>query len=298
VITVGPDGALWFDEWGANAIGWITTSGATTEFSLPDDPTNSSNVEDGSGTFQQAGIAAGLDGAIWSSWYSNVGLGASQLVRFDTSSVPSVTGTVALATAGTAYSGVVATLRVPGGDIASGQSTATIDWGDGTTSAGTISDLGNGIETISGSHTYTQAGTDTPKVLIAIITASTSTTELTPKSYSLEVQSTVQVTAPNTTTSTVTANTSLADRPVSSAPVVKVSHLLTFSAILQQRNQLLAAYLSNVRQSVRTSSEQPSIGIRQSVHMGLASLVDQWIVTRRKLRQALMEIRLHKPRPT
>ena len=34
-ITVGPDGALWFTENGANQIGRITTAGVITEFPLP-----------------------------------------------------------------------------------------------------------------------------------------------------------------------------------------------------------------------------------------------------------------------
>ena len=34
-----------------------------------------------------------------------------------------------------------------------------IDWGDGTKSAGTINDNGNGYYYVTGSHTYTQAST-------------------------------------------------------------------------------------------------------------------------------------------
>jgi hypothetical protein len=34
-ITVGPDGALWFTETGANKIGRITKHGLVTEFSIP-----------------------------------------------------------------------------------------------------------------------------------------------------------------------------------------------------------------------------------------------------------------------
>ena len=37
-ITAGPDGALWFTEYGGNKIGRITTSGNITEFPLPGNP--------------------------------------------------------------------------------------------------------------------------------------------------------------------------------------------------------------------------------------------------------------------
>jgi hypothetical protein len=44
---------------------------------------------------------------------------------------------------------------------------ATIDWGDGSSSAGTISDSGAGTFTVSGSHTYTSAGSATVSVHIS-----------------------------------------------------------------------------------------------------------------------------------
>src|SRR5205807_2518819 len=47
----------------------------------------------------------------------------------------------------------VATFTDPGNDTA-GEFTATIDWGDGTTSAGTVSGSG-GTYTVTGDHTYT-----------------------------------------------------------------------------------------------------------------------------------------------
>ena len=47
-----------------------------------------------------------------------------------------------------------------------GDFVATIDWGDGATSTGTISGK-NGAFTVSGSHTYTQSGQDTITVTVA-----------------------------------------------------------------------------------------------------------------------------------
>src|SRR5215467_9647944 len=52
-IVAGPDGALWFTERFANAIGRIDTSGNITEFTIP-------TVV----SFPQ-GITAGPDGALW-----------------------------------------------------------------------------------------------------------------------------------------------------------------------------------------------------------------------------------------
>ena len=52
-ITPGPDGAMWFTEYGSNRIGRVTTAGALTEFPLP---------RPGVGPWD---IVAGPDGALW-----------------------------------------------------------------------------------------------------------------------------------------------------------------------------------------------------------------------------------------
>jgi hypothetical protein len=61
---------------------------------------------------------------------------------------------------GVPFSGVVATFRNadPFGNPIS--YSATIDWGDGSSSAGAISDSGGGTFAVSGSHTYTSPGRD------------------------------------------------------------------------------------------------------------------------------------------
>jgi len=61
-IAVGPDGALWFTESGADRIGRITTAGAITEFSVRPPPPTLDNPIPVSGP---QGIAAGRDGALW-----------------------------------------------------------------------------------------------------------------------------------------------------------------------------------------------------------------------------------------
>jgi hypothetical protein len=58
------------------------------------------------------------------------------------------------ATAGQSFSGVVATFTNTNTTAAAGQFTATINWGDGTTSTGTITADPNGGFNISGTHTY------------------------------------------------------------------------------------------------------------------------------------------------
>ncbi len=74
--------------------------------------------------------------------------------------------TTLAATAGQAFTGAVATFT--DGFIANTASdlTATITWGDGTTSAGTITDV-NGAISVAGSHNYASAGTDAVSVTLA-----------------------------------------------------------------------------------------------------------------------------------
>ena len=58
-----------------------------------------------------------------------------------------ITGTTIVATAGTQFSGEIATSDLPAGEI-------SVDWGDGTTSSGTIAADGS----ITGTHTYATEG--------------------------------------------------------------------------------------------------------------------------------------------
>lgn len=57
-MTVGPDGALWFNESGVQKIGRITTGGVVTEFPVPDASFN---------------IAVGPDGNLWFTPYGGIG---------------------------------------------------------------------------------------------------------------------------------------------------------------------------------------------------------------------------------
>jgi hypothetical protein len=65
-----------------------------------------------------------------------------------------VTGTDVQATAGQAFTGVVATIDGAGSQAQPGNFTATIDWGDGTTSTGTVTADPKGGFDVTGTHTY------------------------------------------------------------------------------------------------------------------------------------------------
>src|SRR5206468_1768535 len=58
---------------------------------------------------------------------------------------------------GAAFAGAVATFTDSNTANVAGDFIATIDWGDGTATAGTVSG-GNGTFTISGTHTYAEEG--------------------------------------------------------------------------------------------------------------------------------------------
>ncbi len=73
------------------------------------------------------------------------------------------TGVAVAATEGSSFSGTVATFSPPSSQRPVGDYTATITWGDGNTSAGTIgakmSVAAAGNFPVSGSNTYAEEGT-------------------------------------------------------------------------------------------------------------------------------------------
>jgi hypothetical protein len=68
---------------------------------------------------------------------------------------------------GTAVSGVVVSFTDTDPGAAAGDFTATVAWGDGTTSTGTVSANGAGGFDVTASHTYASAGNFAPSVAIA-----------------------------------------------------------------------------------------------------------------------------------
>jgi len=71
------------------------------------------------------------------------------------------------------YSGVVASFTDPGSDGTVADYTATINWGDGTSSAGTIQLNGTNPFLVKGSHTYSKVGKYTVTVHIVDVGGST-----------------------------------------------------------------------------------------------------------------------------
>src|SRR5208282_3483569 len=78
------------------------------------------------------------------------------------------------ATEGASLTATVATFTDANPNAAVGDFTATIDWGDGTTSTGTITEK-NGVFSVAGTHTYAEEGQDPIVVTIADVGGSTAT---------------------------------------------------------------------------------------------------------------------------
>jgi len=94
-----------------------------------------------------------------------------------------LTGTPVSATEGEAFSGQVASFTDTNTTSTAAEYSAIINWGDATTSAGTVSGPTGGPYTVDGSHTYAEEGsytvgvsiTDTNNVANALSTSSTAT---------------------------------------------------------------------------------------------------------------------------
>lgn len=131
---------------------------------------------DWGGGVTTAGVVTGGNGHFTVSGshaYSNEGSeSASVAISDDSPGTASSTATVSIQVAGapplvtvtgitgreqTALAGQVATFTEPGSSVGADSFTANIDWGDGTSSGGTIAAAGSGFA-VSGSHTYGDEG--------------------------------------------------------------------------------------------------------------------------------------------
>jgi hypothetical protein len=84
------------------------------------------------------------------------------------------------ATEGTAFNGVVATFTDSRGGALPADFTASINWGDGAMTAGTITANGGGVFSVSGTHTYADEGSFSVPVQVtdnvSMLTANTTST--------------------------------------------------------------------------------------------------------------------------
>jgi streptogramin lyase len=151
-ITSGPDGNLWFTEYGSNRIGRITPAGGVTEYSTG----LTANAQLGD-------ITAGPDGNLW--FTENA---ANQVGRLIPDAPLTATGVSVSAVAASPFSGPVASFTDGDTTAAPADFTATIDWGDGTRTGGTVAAASGqpGGFVVSGSHTFATAGGYTATVTI------------------------------------------------------------------------------------------------------------------------------------
>jgi hypothetical protein len=140
-----------------------TAADFTATIDWGDGTTTAGTVSGGSGSFTVSGSHAYADEGTFT---------VTAVLTDDAPGTASATGTAAVAdadvlsgtplpvqaTEGTAFSGAVATFSDTFTGNVAADFTATIDWGDGTTTAGTVSGSGASF-TVSGSHTYADEGT-------------------------------------------------------------------------------------------------------------------------------------------
>jgi hypothetical protein len=134
----------------------------------------------GSGGFQVSGTHAYAEEGTNSITVTIADAGGSTVTIGSTANVIdaalSASGTTIAAIEGQSLAGVVVsnfTDADPAGTA--GDYTALIDWGDGTTDAGTIASNGSGGFQVSGTHTYAEEGTNPVTVSIADLGGSTAT---------------------------------------------------------------------------------------------------------------------------
>jgi hypothetical protein len=145
-ITSGPDGNLWFTTTIGDdnqVLGKVTPDGQISEFTY-------THYFD-----QPASIVTGPDGNLWFTESANVG------VILPPQPLPGTVLSFA-ATEGVAVpaSTVIATFTDPDPTVDSSQFTATIHWGDGTTSDVSVTQTGGAGSPfqVAGGHTYTEDG--------------------------------------------------------------------------------------------------------------------------------------------
>jgi streptogramin lyase len=148
-ITAGPDGALWFAEFDGNRIGRISVSGAVIEYA---------GLTVGSNPLA---LVTGPDGNLW--FTESTGNQIGQLIP---DALLTATGTTIRPTEGFLFSGGVAQFTDADPLAKAGDFKATINWGDGLISDGTIALASGTTFNVNGSHRYAEEGTYRPTVTI------------------------------------------------------------------------------------------------------------------------------------
>ncbi len=141
-ITSGPDGALWFGLYGTNAMGRMTTGGEVMEINPP-------------GLMQYGFVNDLASGPLVKIWYaSDSTASGSPIVSFDPHNALLAAGTQSTATAGASSTMTVASFVDGVGNADPAFYSASIDWGDGTKSAGTITVNDRGGFDVIGNHAW------------------------------------------------------------------------------------------------------------------------------------------------
>ena len=146
-VATGPDGSMWYTGYGNNTIGRITVDGVWSEYTTPT-KYNAYPGLSNNGAYPY-GIVAGGDGNVW---FTEMAAGTVARVNLTQAAILTPTPVTA-ARKNVPFEGEVARFAdaTPG---AASDYDATINWGDGTTSAGTLVAVPGGYA-VRGSHTYT-----------------------------------------------------------------------------------------------------------------------------------------------
>lgn len=145
-LASGPDGKLWFSEYGTQRVASLdVASGALAEYDVPTSPT--------------VRMTAGPDGNIWFTETTAKRLGYVDLGQLQPTVEISANGTTINAMAGLPFSGPVASFTTNLAGAKPGDFAASINWGDGTVTAGVISLADDGATfVVSGNNTYQAPG--------------------------------------------------------------------------------------------------------------------------------------------
>jgi hypothetical protein len=205
INDVDPGGAMTIN--GHGVVGSLNGTDVSPCWPPPTIYTYSANVTPfvtGNGTYTLSGYPTGLTGG--QDPFVNPDAkplieGASLVVFYGQALA---TGTPISSVEGAPFSSPVATFTQPDASASASQFSATIDWGDGSTSLGTVTGPTGGPFTVNGSHTYIEEG-----------------------SYSVKVTITDNVNSANKTTATTTAT--VADAPLTAKCATPTVSTASFS---------------------------------------------------------------------